>query len=229
MMRIGFAVIAAIMLAPAPPVGAEDWNFERLDAIGGAAAHVQGHPQLVRTGAGPAVQFDGVGDALVVDKHPLTGAGTFTVEAVFRPDGGAFEQRWLHLAETDPVSGADTGTRILFEIRVVGERWYLDAFANGPGYRVTLVAPARTYPVGRWYRVEMTCDGTTFRSFVDGVEQTSAPIAFKPQGSGHTSIGVRMNRVNWFKGAILKLRFTPRTLSPSGFMPLPAALSSKQE
>jgi hypothetical protein len=208
---------------------AEDWSFERLDTIGGATTHIDGHPVIIKTGAGPVVQFNGVDDALFVEKHPLAGATTFTVEAIFRPDGGAFEQRWLHLAETDPATGQDTGSRFLFEIRAVGDRWYLDSFVHGPTFHVPLMVPEKTYPVGAWYRVEMTYDGKVFRSYVDGEEQAEAPVAFTPQGPGHTSIGVRINRVNYFKGAVFKLRFTPRALPPGEFMPLPAALAAKQE
>jgi hypothetical protein len=221
-------IIPAILLAAlAQTASAEDWTFESPDHFGGAGVHVEGHPQTFATGAGPAVQFNGVDDALFVDKHPMAGASTFTIEAIFRPDGGAFEQRWMHLAETDPATGKDTGARFLFEIRVVGDRWYLDCFTTGSGYNKPLVVPEKTFPLGAWYRVEMSYDGTAFRSFVDGAEQAEAPIAFKPQGAGHSSLGVRINHVNYFKGAIFKLRFTPRALPPSEFMTVPAALSAK--
>jgi len=222
-MRI--ATAAAVMVAAGcAGTDATVWRFDRLDAIGAAATHVEGHPRLIATPAGRAVAFNGVDDALFIDRHPLAGAPAFTIQAVFRPDGGAFEQRWMHLAETDPATGQETGTRFLFEIRVVGERWYLDAFTAGTGYKQTLVAPDRTFPLGRWYRVEMTCDGRMFRSFVDGVEQAEAVIDFKPQGPGHSSIGTRINRVNYFHGAIFELRFTPQAMKPEEFAPLPAVL-----
>ena len=223
-------IVPLILLAAlAQTASAEDWTFESPDHFGGASVHVEGHPQTFTTGAGPAVQFNGVDDALFVDKHPLAGASTFTVEAIFRPDGGAFEQRWLHLAETDPATGMDTDSRFLFEIRVVKDRWYLDSFTHGPGYHMPLMVSEKTFPLGAWYRVEMSFDGKTFRSYVDGVEQTEAPIAFKPQGPGHSSLGVRINHVNYFKGAIFKLRFTPRALRPSEFMTVPAVLAAKPE
>jgi hypothetical protein len=173
--------------------------------------------------------FNGVDDALFIDKHPLAGASTFTIEAIFRPDGGAFEQRWLHLAETNPATGADTGTRFLFEIRVVGERWYLDSFTDGPGYHMPLMVPEKTFPIGPWYRVEMTYDGKMFRSYVDGVLQTEAPIAFKPQGPGHTSVGTRINRVNYFKGAVFEARFTPRVLTPEEFLKVPRGMNGAEK
>jgi hypothetical protein len=224
-MRVVALLAALVLLAgctSAPP--GTLWRFDRLDAIGGVAAHAEGKPQIIVTGAGPAVQFDGIADGLFVDAHPLAGATTFTAEAIFRPEGGPFEQRWLHLAEVDPKTGADTGTRFLFEIRVVGARWYLDAFTKGPGYNKTLIVPEKTFPIGPWYRVAMSYDGTMFRSYVDGVVQAEAPIAFQPQGPGHASVGVRINKLNWFKGSVYEARFTPVALTPDAFLPLPDGL-----
>lgn len=203
---------------------ATEWRFDRLDAIGGLSTHPEGQPILIETPAGKAVHFDGAHDALFVDGHPLAGAGTFTFEAIFRPEGGPFEQRWFHLAETDAAAGQDTGTRMMFEIRVVGQAWYLDAFVNGPGYKTTLIEPSKTFPLGRWYHVAQTFDGKTYRSYVDGVLQAEAETAFKPQGKGHASVGVRINRVNYFHGAILKARFSKIALPPERFEPLPAGL-----
>jgi hypothetical protein len=40
----------------------------------------------------------------------------------------------------------------------------------------------------------------------------------RPLAAGRTSIGVRLNRVFWFKGAISKARFTARALAPAEFM-----------
>jgi hypothetical protein len=220
------ALLAALVLlagcASAPP--GTLWRFDRLDHIGGVAAHAEGKPQIITTGAGPAVQFDGIADGLFVDAHPLAGATAFTAEAIFRPEGGPFEQRWLHLAEVDPKTGADTGTRFLFEIRVVGARWYLDAFTKGPGYNKTLIVPEKTFPIGPWYRVAMSYDGTMFRSYVDGVLQAEAPLAFQPQGPGHASVGVRINKLNWFKGSVFEARFTPAALPPDAFLTLPDGL-----
>ena len=204
-----------------------DWTFDRLDRIGGHPIRIEGHPAVIDTPAGKAVHFNGIDDALFVDNHPLAGKSTFTFEAIFRPEGGAFEQRWFHLAETDPTTGKDSTARLLFEIRVVGGEWYLDAFATGPGYKTTLIAPEKKFPIGRWYHVAQTFDGKTYRSYVDGVLQVQAETAFKAQGIGHASVGVRINRVNYFHGAVLKARFSDSALAPNQFLPLPAALNAK--
>jgi len=206
-----------------PKPSAIVWTFDRLDNIGGEVTHVEGAPSVIDTPLGKAVLFDGVDDALFIDRHPLAGAATFTFEALIRPDGGDFAQRWFHLASDEPVPAPATpaNTRFLFELRVVGEQWYLDAFVNGPGYKQTLVFPDKLYPIGRWYHVAQTYDGQTYRSYVNGQLQGEAKIAFTPQGPGRASVGVRMNRMNYFKGAIRQARFTPGALSPEAFLELP--------
>lgn len=214
------ALLLALALLPSAASAQTVWTFDRLDRIGGMAPHIEGQPEIVATPLGKAVQLDGVDDALFLDSHPLAGARTFTIEAVFRPDGGAFEQRWLHLAETGP-DGTPTETRLMFEIRVVGDSWYLDAFANGPGYKQTLVFPRTRYPTGQWYTVAQSFDGKTYRAYVDGILQGEAEIAFVPQGKGRTSAGTRINRRNYFHGAIRMARFTRRALKPAELLKLP--------
>ena len=61
------------------------------------------------------------------------------------------------------------------------------------------------------------CDGRRYAAYVDGVLQAEAEIAFRPQGAGRTSVGVRMNRVDWFNGAIRECRFTRAALQPAQF------------
>lgn len=195
------------------------WTFDRLDRIGGVATHVEGEPRVIDTLLGKAVQFDGVDDALFLDRHPLAGAKTFTIEAIIRPDGGAFEQRWMHLAEEPQLP---LNSRMMFELRVTpGNSWYLDAFTTGEGYKQTLVFPMTRYPIGLWYHVAQSYDGKTYRSYVEGILQGEADIAFKPQGQGRASIGTRIDRRNYFHGAIRLARFTRRALKPSEFLKLP--------
>lgn len=199
------------------------WTFDNLNSIGGFKPHVEGHPQIIDSPQGKAVLFNGVDDALFFDTHPLAGAPQFAFEAVFRPDGGAFEQRWFHLAEVDPKADPavpPNATRFMFEIRVVETEWYLDAFVVGPGYKQTLIFPDKKFPVGQWHHVAQTYDGKTYRSFVNGQLQGEADIAFVPQGPGRSSAGVRINHVNYFKGAIAKVRFTPAYVAPDKFLKL---------
>ncbi len=208
------------------------WTFDRLDKIGGVETKVEGNPKIVDTPLGKAIEFDGVDDAIWIEQHPLAGAETFTFEAFFRPDGGAVEQRWFHLASRDPKTGAlanatggtqDPNSRFLFELRVVdGKMWYLDAFVNGEGYNRALMFKDKLHPIGQWYHVAQTFDGKMFRSYVNGELQGEAEVAFKPQGPGAASVGTRINRVNYFHGAVRQARFTPKALTPDQFLKLPA-------
>ena len=191
---------------------AELWTFDRLDRIGGHPTTVLGHPRLVHTPVGSAVEFNGVDAALVIDVHPLAGATTFTWEAIFRPDGGEPAQRWLHLQQ----DGSDN--RMLFELRIVDGRWYFDSFVHSGDADKALINPERLHPLGAWYHVAAVYDGREFRNYVNGVQEGAAEIHFDPQGAGRSSVGVRMNLVNYFKGAIHLARFTRRALQPTEFL-----------
>jgi hypothetical protein len=195
------------------PTNSTVWNVDRLKSIGGHATAVLGSPSVIETNAGKAVEFDGVKDGLIIDALPLAGAKQFTLEIVFRPDpDGAAEQRFLHLQQDG------TESRILIETRVQGDKWYLDTYIHSPRGSLPLFDPNNTHPTGKWYNAALTYDGGTMRHYVNGLEETSGNLAFTPLGSGKTSIGVRMNRVFWYKGAIRKVRFTPRVLQPQEFL-----------
>jgi len=195
------------------------WKFDRIDRIGGYETTILGHPHVIETPKGKAIEFNGIDDALYVNVHPLAGAHEFTWEVIFRPDlGGAPEQRFFHLQEIDPKTGKDTNTRMLFEIRVVGDNWFLDSFALSGKESKALFNQDHLHPLGKWYHVAAVYDGHNFRNYVDGVLENSGEIHLEPQGPGHSSIGVRINRVNYFKGAVLKARMTPRALTPDQFL-----------
>lgn len=203
----GGALLAAPALATRRDT--EIWTFDSLKRIGGMKPRVEGAPRLIRTPLGRATAFDGKADAIFLPRHPLANTPRFTFEALFRPDGGAFEQRWLHLEsgiDSDPT--ARDGQRMLFEIRVEGGEWYLDTFILGPGYRQPLIVPEKRFPVGRWYHVAQTHDGTTYRAYVNGQLQAQAAVPFVAQAPGRASIGMRMNKVSPFHGAVRQAAFT---------------------
>src|SRR5689334_11342805 len=92
---------AALATASAADAAQATWRFDNLSRIGGFKAEPEGEPKVIPGPYGKAVQFDG-NDSLFVAGRPLTGAKTFTIEMVFRPEGGPFQQRVMHMAETDP-------------------------------------------------------------------------------------------------------------------------------
>lgn len=199
------------------------WKFDSIARIAGHPTTVLGHPSVIQTPAGKAVQFNGVDDALFIGVHPLAHAATFTWEVIFRPDpGGRPEQRFFHLQEIDPATGKDTQTRMLFEIRVIGNEWCLDSFALTGSESKALMDRAKLHPLGRWYDVAAIYDGHEFRNYVDGVLQNKANLTLGEQGDGHSSAGTRIDRRDFFKGAILEARMTRRVLTPAEFLKPPS-------
>jgi Concanavalin A-like lectin/glucanases superfamily len=217
--------LLALLLSPALSLAqtpAEIWMFNQTSALGGHAAEVLGHPQIIDTSIGKAVQFNGIDDALFVGVHPLAGAQTWTWEVIFRPDAdGAPAQRFFHLSVQDPTTGKDLDDRLLFEIRIVDGQWCLDSFATANGQSKVLLDCKKLHTLGHWYRVTAVYDGKLLTNYVNNDLQGQGPVDLIPQRPGHSSVGVRINLKDHFKGAIYEARFTPRALPEKDFLPLP--------
>lgn len=184
------------------------WKIDNLKKIGGHPTRLLGRPQVIKTEAGKAILFDGVRDGIFLNVNPIAGAERFTIEAVFRPDaGGEKEQRWFHIED-----GENTESRALLEIRLDGNEWFLDTFLKSGENRSPLYAENFKHKVGRWYTVALVFDGSEMCHYVNGIRELCGKLSIKPQGRGVTSIGVRQNKVYWFKGAVRKARFTNRAL-----------------
>ncbi len=196
------------------PAGGIVWDIDNLESIGGHKTQVLGSPAIIETPKGKAVRFDGVDDGLIVEDLPLAGAREFTLEIIFHPDAeGAAAQRFLHLQQ----DGSDY--RILIETRLTDDnKWYLDTYIKNKKGEKTLYDKLETHPVGRWHNATLIFDGHEMRHYVNGVKEISKKLEFSPLDEGKTSIGVRMNQVHWFKGAIRKIRFTPQVLGPEEFL-----------
>jgi len=201
---------------------AEVWRFDQIGTLGGHPVTVLGHPRVIESPYGKAVEFNGVDDALLVGAHPLAGVSAFTWEVIFRPDAdGATAQRFFHLQEQDPQTGKDTSNRMLFEMRIVDGQWCLDSFAMTAGERLTLLNCKLRHPLGQWYRVTAVYDGKELRNYVDGELQGAGDLKLGPQLAGHSSIGVRIDKRDYFKGAILMARMTRRALPVEQFLKMP--------
>lgn len=208
-----FAILLALSMAANP--ADKIWVFDRLDKIGGHAVKVEGHPKVVKTPIGKAIQFNGVDDALFLDVHPLAGAEQFTWEVIFMPDtDGKPEQRFFHFQEDGSTN------RMLFETRVAAGQWCLDSFVQSSAGSKALMDRAKLHPAGAWYHVAAVYDGKEFRNYVNGLREGEAGVKLSPQSAGKTSVGVRINRVDYFKGKIRMARMTPRALTPAEFMPI---------
>jgi hypothetical protein len=204
------------------------WRFDRTGSIGGHPTEILGHPHVIDSPYGKAVEFNGVDDALFVGVHPLAGTIAYTWEVIFRPDAdGAPAQRFFHLQEQDPKTGEDTNNRMLFEIRIVNGGWCLDSFATAGGQSKALLNCNRLHPLGKWYRVTAVYDGKTLSNYVGDELEGSGEVHLVPQMAGRSSIGTRINKRDYFKGAVLMARMVPRALPPEQFLKMPECSSCK--
>jgi hypothetical protein len=199
------AVVALWLASGARAAEATVWRLDEAKRIGGNATEVIGAPRL----ADGAVVFDGVKDGLFVAANPLAGWRAFTVEVLFRPaEGGPTEQRFFHAQDT----GA---ARVMIETRLDGAgAWWLDTFLLKPGNAgLPLIDATRKHPTGRWHWVALRYDGKTMAHFVNGMKELAGDVVFGPMLEGKISLGVRQNRVHWFKGEIREVRFTSEALA----------------
>ena len=222
MMMVGLAV--CLTAAAQEPAKQVTWRFNDTASLGGRATKVVGHPKVIETPMGKAIAFNGA-DGLFVDVHPLAGAETWTWEMIFKPDAdGKPEQRVFHLQSIDPATGTDVPQeRMLFEIRIRDGQWCLDSFATSGGQSKTLLNCEKKYPFGKWYRVTTVYDGKTLKNYVGDELQGEGEVHLIPQRPGHLSVGVRINLVDYYKGAIYSTRFTRSALPVEDFLKIPAS------
>ena len=218
-----FSAAAALLLAActATPQGPQtiDWRVADLPCIDS----IMGTPRTFATSLGDAVVFDGEGDAFFLGTNPLAGMDEVTVELIFRQDSDAlFEQRFLHM-------GTVRGERIMFETRVNPDRtWYLDTYIRLDAETdLVLIDPQQCHPTDRWYNIAMVVADGRATSYVDGVPQLTGEIPYREISEGITSVGVRQNKVCWFKGALWRIRITPRALTPDEFLRDQEALNAE--
>jgi hypothetical protein len=202
------------------------WRFDSTSQIAKHPTTILGSPKVVQTDIGPAIHFKGdntSGDALFLDTLPLTGALNYTLELIFRPSSaGRPEQRIFHLQEDG------TQSRRMFEIRIHDDKWCVDTVAvnevpNQPlrsGIMLNCDAQ-HLFPLDRWYAIATTYDGTTLRTYVDGILQGEVAVALLPLGKGGTSIGTRYTKRDFFTGDMFSARFTPKALAPGQFLKVP--------
>jgi hypothetical protein len=111
----------------------------------------------------------------------------------------------------------------LLELRLDPDRtWCLDTFLKQGAAGLTLIDRGRRHPAGSWHTVALSYDGTTMAHYVDGQRELAGTIAFGPMKGGRVSIGVRQNRVSWFRGRIRLVRITPEALPAEQLLTPPA-------
>ena len=89
------------------------------------------------------------------------------------------------------------------------------------GHDKTLLNCHKLHPLGQWYRVTAVYDGKTLQNYVGSELQGEGNVQLAPQGPGHSSVGVRINLEDYFKGAVFEARFTRSALRPENFLKMP--------
>jgi Concanavalin A-like lectin/glucanases superfamily len=201
----------------------EIWRFDQTATLGGHPTKVLGHPAVIDTPMGKAVQFNGVDDALFIPVHPLAGAATWTWEMIFKPDpDGKPEQRIFHLQSVNAATGVDIpDERMLFEIRIRDGKWCLDSFATAGGQSRALLNCNKVYPFGKWYRVTAVYDGKMLRNYVGDELQGEGELNLRPELPGRSSVGTRIDLRDYYKGGMYEARFTKSALEVKDFLKLP--------
>lgn len=207
-----FCILSLLFLLFVHTVSAGDsivWMVDNLDNIGGFPLTVVGNPKVIEDETGFAVEFDGIDDGLFLNTNPVAGAEAFTVEIIFKPyAGGATEQRFLHIQQDD-------NNRMLIELRsTTTDQWYIDTFIKSGDSNKTLAEPSNLHPNGQWHTAALVYENQNMNHYIDGELEMTGVVNYVKQTSGITSLGVRQNKVAWYKGAIKMVRVTPRPLSP---------------
>jgi len=191
-----------------------DWKLIDLIRKTEEGLQIKGNPGIIKYKTDNAVSFNGSSDAIFLDSMPLAGLEEFTIEVIFRPaSGGNFEQRFLHLGEVQD-------DRVLLELRSTQTNWYFDAFIKAGDNQLALIDPELLHPLDQWVHIAYVIDHGKLNTYVNRKKELSGTIEMTPLKVGKTSIGVRLNEVSWFKGAIYKIRISPEALKPEVFMDL---------
>lgn len=185
------------------------WRLEDAKMVGGFHPEVLGNPLAVKDGTGTSLSFNGVNDGLIIPAIPIEGWPRFTIEVLFKPAGdGPSAPRFIHFQDKDNNRGT-------LEVRVTSQgNWYLDTFLkNGKTNEgLTLIDSTRQHPGDKWYWAAMVYDGKKMTSYVNADRELEGNVNFVPVTAGQISLGVRLNKVNWFKGQIREIRFHPAAL-----------------
>ena len=171
------------------------WEIDNLTMIGGHSTQTLGEPSVVNSDIGPAVEFDGIDDGLIVDNNPVSGATEFTIEVIFQPyassDPGNLEQRFIHMQESDD-------NRLLIELRLTDDnQWFLDTFIKAGASSRVLYAENFPHPIGPWYHAALIYQGGEMRHYVNGKLEMTGNVSYVPVSGGQTSVGVRINKARF--------------------------------
>ena len=208
-------VLCMILLAWTGSVSGQSisWKLQDPNLVGGFRPVILGNPSMKADDKDSSIYFNGINDGLILPTIPIQGWSKFTIEVLFKPGGdGSLEPRFIHFEDT----ALNRGT---FELRLTKDgQWYLDVFLkNGKTNKgLTLIDSTKLHPVNQWYSLALVYDGKKMRSYINGQKELEGEVHFPAMTKGNISLGVRLNKINWFKGQIREIRFHPVNLDANG-------------
>ncbi len=189
-----------------------EWLLSDLATQSPEKIRISGHPEMIKCKYGNALLFNGISDGIFLECMPIADMEQFTIEAIVRPDsGGSAEQRFFRCGEIH-------GDRVLMETRTTQTSWYFDAFIKSENQHKTLVDSTLLHPLNQWYHIAFVVDIGKLVTYVNGAKELEHQMNLAPFRDGKTSIGVRLNGLSWFKGAIYKIKISPGAMKPLNFM-----------
>jgi len=199
-------------LKPVKESSLTEWFLGDLVQSDTTFMHLAGKPATIGCKYGKALLFNGLTDGIFLDQMPLAGLAAFSVEVVICPySGGTFEQRYFHCGEL-------RGNRVMLELRSTNANWYLDAFVQSGDQKKTLIEPTFLHPLDQWAHIAFVVDHQTQTTYVNGKKELESHLLIEPLQAGKTSVGVRQNKISWFKGAIYEIRISASALKPEQFL-----------
>ncbi|MEO6097938.1 MAG: LamG domain-containing protein [Fibrobacteria bacterium] len=192
-----------------------DWKIDNLKSIGGITPTLLGNPKVIPIEGISSVAFNGKVDGLTLEASPMIGAEEFTVEVIFYPYSGnvSTAPRFVHMQQ-------DEDNRITVELRILGtNKWILDTFIkSSPSERTLLSDTAFRHPTDAWHHAALVYRAGQMSHFVNGAKELSGAVTYRPVTGGQSSLGVRLNKTNYFNGAIRQLRVTHKALTTDQFL-----------
>ncbi|MBN1416895.1 MAG: T9SS type A sorting domain-containing protein [Bacteroidales bacterium] len=225
-LSVCFVSVGIVSLAgEADTVFYEFWDINSLTTIGGHGVTVYGEPSVIATEKGNAVFFDGVNDALIIDKNPFGDTKAFTFEVLFKPEGGqpniTNEPRFVCFWDPEDADGP----RMTIEIRVTASNeWYFDGYLKTDKEGLTLIDETKTHPTSRWMHAAVTYKDNIFTTYVNGQQELSGTVSYTSKvfnSTGKTSVGARYNLARWYNGVIRAIKVSHDALTPEEFFSVP--------
>jgi Concanavalin A-like lectin/glucanases superfamily len=186
------------------------WNVADFVTAPSTRVKLYGNPKVSEIDSKKCVVFNGKNDSLTIEENPFSGATSFTIQVLVKPDStGQPAQRFIHLEDKDL-------RRLMVELRLAGNKsWAMDTFLHSDKGDHPLLDMTYLHSADTWHWACLVYDGHTMTSYIDGIKELSFDLPFSLMREGRVAIGSRLNHVYWFKGAISVIEFDRRALMQS--------------